>query len=127
MTCGNPVKHKLQKVIDNWLDMFWVERKLSDEQIECMQFGICDYVPRQVEEVPFFHYWLHLTTVSRWQVKLGRIWHLFIICPFCLWSCLSNKKASRGNSLVWLVFKWSGRQDSNLRPSAPKAPARIRL
>ena len=54
MTCGNPVKHKLQKVIDNWLDMFWVERKLSDEQMECMQFGICDYAPRQVEEVPFF-------------------------------------------------------------------------
>jgi len=23
-----------------------------------------------------------------------------------------------------LVFKWSGRQDSNLRPSAPKAPIR---
>ena len=56
MTCGNPVKHKLQKVIDNWLDMFLVDRKLSDEQMECMQFGICDYAPRQVEEVPFFHY-----------------------------------------------------------------------
>ena len=56
MTCGNPVKHKLQKVIDNWLDMFSVEINLSDEQMECMQFGICDYVPRQVEEVPFFHY-----------------------------------------------------------------------
>ena len=54
MTCGNPVKHKLQKVIDNWLDMFSVERKLSDEQMECMQFGICEYAPRQVEEVPFF-------------------------------------------------------------------------
>ena len=56
MTCGNPVKHKLQKVIGNWLDMFLVDRKLSDEQMECMQFGICDYAPRQVEEVPFFHY-----------------------------------------------------------------------
>ena len=56
MTCGNPVKHKLQKAIGNWLDMFPVERKLSDEQMECMQFGICDYAPRQVDEVPFFHY-----------------------------------------------------------------------
>ena len=56
MTCGNPIKHKFQQVLDNWLDMFSVERKLSDEQMECMQFGICDYVPRQVEEVPFFHY-----------------------------------------------------------------------
>ena len=64
MTCGNPVKHKLQKAIDNWLDMFSVERKLSDEQMECMQFGICDYALRQVEEVPFFHYRLDLNTVS---------------------------------------------------------------
>ena len=56
MTCGNPVKHKLQKVIDNWLDMFLDDRKLSDEQMECMQFGICDYAPRKVEEVPFFYY-----------------------------------------------------------------------
>jgi len=60
MTCGNPIKHKLQKIVDNWLNMFSFERKLSDEQMECMQFGICDYAPRQVEEVPFFHYWLKL-------------------------------------------------------------------
>ena len=56
MTCGNPIKHKLQKVLDNWLDMFLVEKKLSDDQMECMQFGICDYASRQVEEVTFFHY-----------------------------------------------------------------------
>ena len=56
MTRGNPIKHKLQKVVDNWLDMFSVERKLSDDQMECMQFGICDYAPRQVEEVHFFHF-----------------------------------------------------------------------
>jgi len=54
MTCGNPIKHKLQKVVDNWLDMSSVKRKLSDDQLECMQFGICDYAPRQVEEMPFF-------------------------------------------------------------------------
>ena len=52
MSCGNPYKHKIQ----NWLDMFIVKRKLSDDQMECMQFGICDYAPRPVHEVPFFHY-----------------------------------------------------------------------
>ena len=36
---------------------------------------------------------------------------------------VSNKKESLGNSLYELVFKESGRQDSNLRPSAPKEPA----
>ncbi len=56
MTCGNPTKHKLQQVVDILLDMLSVERKLSDDQMECMQFGICDYAPRQVEEVPFFHF-----------------------------------------------------------------------
>ena len=48
MICGNLIKNKLQKVVNYWLDMFLFERKLSDEQIECMQFGICDYAPRQV-------------------------------------------------------------------------------
>ena len=56
MTCGNPIKLKLQKAFDNWFYMFSGERKLSDEQMECMQFGICEFAPRQVKEVPFFHY-----------------------------------------------------------------------
>ena len=56
MTCGNPIKHKIRNVLDNWLNIFAVERQLTDDQMECMQFGICDYAPRQVEEVPFFHY-----------------------------------------------------------------------
>ena len=34
---------------------------------------------------------------------------------------VGNKKESPGNSLYDLVFYESGRQDSNLRPSAPKA------
>ena len=34
--------------------MFSVERKLSDDEMECIQFGICDYAPRKVQEVPFF-------------------------------------------------------------------------
>ena len=68
MTCGNPIKHKLKTVVDNWLDMFSVERKLSDDQMECMQFGICDYAPRKVEEVPFFHYWLQLLHGYKYRV-----------------------------------------------------------
>ena len=56
MNCGNPIKNKIQKVFGNWLDMFKIERTLTDNQMECMQFGICDYSLRKVEEVPFFHY-----------------------------------------------------------------------
>ena len=53
MTCGNPIKHKFQ---NSFIDAISFERKLSDDQMECMQFGICDYSPKQGEEVPFFHY-----------------------------------------------------------------------
>ena len=56
MTCGNPIKHKIKNVFGNWFDILSIERKLTDDQLECMQFGICNYSPRQVEEVPFFHY-----------------------------------------------------------------------
>ena len=55
MTCGNPFKHKIQKVIGNFLDIFSFEEKITNEQMECMQFGICDYTPKQVEEIPYFH------------------------------------------------------------------------
>jgi len=57
MTCGNPIKHKFQNAFNSFIDAIsFTDRKLSDDQMECMQFGICDYSPRQVEEVPFFHY-----------------------------------------------------------------------
>ena len=56
MTSGNPYKHKIQKIIGNFLDIFSVEEKITDKQMECMQFGICDYVPKQVEEIPYFHF-----------------------------------------------------------------------
>ena len=56
MTCGNPHKHKIQELLENFLGTFSVEEKITDEEMECMQFGICDYAPRKVEEVPFFHY-----------------------------------------------------------------------
>ena len=39
-----------------FIDIMTSEKKLNDEKLECMQFGICDYRLEQVEEVPFFHY-----------------------------------------------------------------------
>ena len=56
MTYGNQIKIKIQYVIGSLFDTLSIERKLTDAQMECMQFGICDYAPRQVEEVPFFHF-----------------------------------------------------------------------
>ena len=56
MSCGNPFKHKIQNIIDSWLDMFKFESKLTDEQMECQQFGICDYAQKNIKEIPYFHF-----------------------------------------------------------------------
>ena len=56
MSCGNPFKHKIQKLIDSWIELFKYKSELTDEQMECMQFGICDYTPKKVEEIPYFHF-----------------------------------------------------------------------
>ena len=56
MTQGNLIKNKIQHGFGGLFDKLSLERQLSDDQMECMQFGICDYSPRKVEEVPFFHY-----------------------------------------------------------------------
>ena len=56
MTHRNLIKNKIQHVIGDLFDTLSIERKLTDAQMECMQFGICDFAPRQVEEVSFFHY-----------------------------------------------------------------------
>ena len=56
MTYRNLIRNKIQHAFSSLLDTLSIERKLTDTQIECMQFGICDYAIRQVEEVPFFHY-----------------------------------------------------------------------
>ena len=55
MTYGNLIKNKIKHAFV-WLHTLSIEKKLTDAQMECMQFGICNYAPRQVEEVPFFHY-----------------------------------------------------------------------
>ena len=56
MTYKNLTKNKIQHAFGGLFDMLSVKRKLTDAQMECMQFGICDYAPRKVKEVPFFHY-----------------------------------------------------------------------
>ena len=56
MTYGNLIKNKIQNVVEGLFDTLSIGRKITEDQMECMQFGICDYAPRQVEEVPFFHY-----------------------------------------------------------------------
>ena len=56
MTYVNLIKNKIQHAFGGLFEMLSIESKLTDAQMECMQFGICEYAPRQVEEVPFFHY-----------------------------------------------------------------------
>ena len=56
MTCGNLIKNKIQHIFGGLFDTLSIERKITDDQMECMQFGICDFALRQVKEVPFFHY-----------------------------------------------------------------------
>ena len=56
MTYGNLIKNKIQHIFVGLFDTLSIWRKLNDAQMECIQFGICDYAPRQVEGVPFFHY-----------------------------------------------------------------------
>ena len=56
MTYRNLIKNKIQHVFGSLFDSLSIQRKLTDAQMECMQFGICDYAPTQVEDVPFFHY-----------------------------------------------------------------------
>ena len=56
MIFGNPNKHKFQNAFNSFIDVISFEKKLSEDQIECMQFGICDYSPKKVAELPFYHY-----------------------------------------------------------------------
>ena len=56
MTYGNLIKNKIQQGFGGVFATLSIEKKLSDAQMECMQFGICNCAPKQVEEVPFFHY-----------------------------------------------------------------------
>ena len=54
MNYGN--LNKIQHLFGGLFDKLSVERKLTDDQMEYNQFAICEYTPREVEEVPFFNY-----------------------------------------------------------------------
>ena len=54
MTYGNLIKNKIQYLFGSFFDSLSIERKITDAQMEYIQFGICNYAPRQVEEVTFF-------------------------------------------------------------------------
>ena len=60
MSLRNPYKHMLQNTVNSFLDIFTAlesnSRALTDDQMECMQFGICSFVPKTSEEIPYFHY-----------------------------------------------------------------------
>ena len=60
MSCGNPYKHMLQNAVNSFLDIFTTiksnPRAVNDDQMECMQFGICSFVSKPLEEIPYFHY-----------------------------------------------------------------------
>ena len=55
MTYGNLIKNKIQHVFGSLLNSLSIERKLTDAQMKYIQLVICEYAPRKVEEVPFFH------------------------------------------------------------------------
>ena len=48
MTYRNLIKNKIQNALGGLFETLSIERKLTNDQMECMQFGICDYSPRQV-------------------------------------------------------------------------------
>ena len=59
MSCGNPYKHMLQNTVNSFIDIFTAvesnSRALTDDQMECMQFGICSFAPKDLEQIPYFH------------------------------------------------------------------------
>ena len=56
MTYVNLIKNKIQHAFGGLFDKLSIERKLTDAQTESIQLGVCDYAPRKVEDVPFFHF-----------------------------------------------------------------------
>ena len=60
MSWRNTYKYKIQNLIYSFVNMFTVlnskRSALTDDQIECMQFGICSFAPKDQEEIPYFHY-----------------------------------------------------------------------
>ena len=53
MTYENLIK-KNQDAFGDLFDKLSIETKFTDDHMECLLFGICDFDPRKVEEFPFF-------------------------------------------------------------------------
>ena len=60
MSYSNLYKFKIQNAIHFFLDIFKAiesnSRTLTDDQMECMQFGICSLLPKTLKEIPYFHF-----------------------------------------------------------------------
>ena len=60
MSYWNRYKHMLQNAVNSFLNIFTAlesnSSALTDDKMECMQFGICSFVPKTSEEIPYFHY-----------------------------------------------------------------------
>jgi len=60
MSCGNPYKQKLQNSVHFFLNSFTASdskaKTLTDDQMECMQFGICTFIQKKSDEIPYFHF-----------------------------------------------------------------------
>ena len=56
MTYENLIKNKIQHAFGSFLEKLSIERKLTEDQMECMQFGICSFIPKKLEEIPYFHF-----------------------------------------------------------------------
>ena len=52
----NIFKNLVYSFIDTLKDPNLNSRNLTDEQMECMQFGICDFVMKSSDEIPYFHF-----------------------------------------------------------------------
>ena len=55
MIHGNLIRNKIQYVCGGLFITLLIERKLTNNQMGCIQIYICDYALRQAEELPFFH------------------------------------------------------------------------
>ena len=54
MTYGNLIKNKIQHAFGGLFDTLSIERKLTDVQMECMQFGILIMFQDKLRKFPFF-------------------------------------------------------------------------
>ena len=58
MSCGNLHKHMLQNAVNSLLDIFTTiksnPRAVNDDQMECMQFGICSFVSKPLKKFLIF-------------------------------------------------------------------------